>query len=456
MCASLVSVALATTALALPAQAQGPVTAQVPISAIGEDGVSGLALLSAAANGGTNVQIVVASAPADTFAVIHGGDCDAIDPAPVALLGDVSATSQVAVANAFETIADGGHVLALHAGLDLATAIGCGVIPEVVGVTPDPAPTTGAQAEGGSFTGPLTGMSIAWPATWERYEVVAVEGEDRIGLRNSPSSMLLAARIAPDEDPQACVREARQDLFDGLDAGALRDLAPHTDADGAAISGVEADRAWLAYRYVMVTQTGDADVVDYLECRRAGDVLLYILHRSPPAFYDGATEAREALLLDGLTLPSGPPAPTTPPAPTQAPATPDAACAGYEAWHDATLGRIDDLARLKSDVDEATNEAALSFDLTEYKLVLKRAVRDLARMTADQEAEAAPPAAEEAQAVAVEMFGAYEEAAQVLSDYYETSTNRATLERADRAKQAADKVEDELTDALVAVEAVCD
>jgi hypothetical protein len=58
--------------------------------------------------------------------------------------------------------------------------------------------------------------------------------------------------------------------------------------------------------------------------------------------------------------------------------------------------------------------------------------------------------------VAVEMFGAYEEAAQVLSDYYETSTNRATLERADRAKQAADKVEDELTDALVAVEAVCD
>ncbi|MFN8519439.1 MAG: hypothetical protein U0667_08645 [Chloroflexota bacterium] len=126
--ASLLSVALATAAVVAPASAQATAPTQVAIAAVGDDGVAGLALLSASPSGGTTVQIIVASAPADTFAVIHAGDCDDIDPAPVALLGDVSSTSQVSIAGPLASVADGGHVLAAHAGLDLATAVRCGTI----------------------------------------------------------------------------------------------------------------------------------------------------------------------------------------------------------------------------------------------------------------------------------------------------------------------------------------
>src|SRR5690606_26582145 len=161
-----------------------------------------LALFMPSASGGTDIQIIVAGAAPGTFAVVHRGTCDAIDPTPVALLGDISTTSQVVVANAFEALADGAHVLALHQGLELATAIGCGVIPAVAGVVTSPIPSEPPPTAGGSFTGTLTGFGIAWPAAWTRYEVVAVEGEDRIGLSNAATSMLLAAHLAPGGDPQ--------------------------------------------------------------------------------------------------------------------------------------------------------------------------------------------------------------------------------------------------------------
>lgn len=452
LAASLLSVMVVPVAAlpALPASAQAPATAQVVIDAVGTDGIDGLAILGPAADGGTDVQILVSQAPADTFAVVHAGTCDAIDATPVALLGDVSATSQVRVANAFESLADGGHVLALHAGLDLAASVGCGAIPEVVGA---PARTPQPTADGGSYTGSVTGFTIAWPAAWAPYDVVQVEGEDRVGLlQDGGTSVLVAVSRQPGADPRACVRDARQGLFDRLDQGTLEDLAPLSADDGSTIAGVETGRAWLAYRYHSIEEAGDFDVADYLECRTAGDLLVSILHRSTPETYADDAAAREELLA-GMTFPSTP----VPVVPTPTPAAPpDAACDGYEAWHDGTLDRVDQLARLKSDVDEATNDAALAFDLTEYKLTLKRAVRELAQMRTAQEGETAPEAAQEAQAVAVEMFGAYEDAAQVLSDYYETSTDRATLERANRAKSAADKLEDELTDALVGVEATCD
>ncbi len=446
--ASLLSVALATATIVASASAQDAAPTQVAIAAVGDDGVAGLALLSASPSGGTAVQIIVASAPADTFAVIHAGDCDDIDPAPVALLGDVSSTSQVSIANPLASVADGGHVLALHAGLDLATAVGCGAIPRAVGAPADPSqqPTT----QSGSFTGPVTGMTIEWPDGWQRYEVVEAADEDRIGLAKGATSVFLTVRREPGADPQACVRDAGQDLFDELDAGTLRDLEPLADADGTPISGAEPDRAWLAYRYAAILATGEADVADYLECRVAGDLRLFVLHRSTPESYAQDAVARDELLA-GVVLPSRPV-----PAPTPSPATENADCDGYASWHEATVGRTDELLQLKSDVDQATNEAVTQFDLTPYKQVLKRAVRDLARMRLAQEGESAPPAAQETQRLAVAMYAAYENAAQILSDYYETSTDRATLERADHAQKAAGAAEDEFGDALVAVEAVCE
>lgn len=296
-------------------QAPVPTVAQVVIEPVGADGVRGMALLSPMATGGTSVQLLVVGAPTDTFAVIHGGTCDAIDPTPVALLGDVSTTTQLTAATPFQTLADGGHVLALHAGLDLTRAVGCGAIP-ATSVTPV---GTEAPVAGEGFTAPDGSFAIEWPADWVPYATAPVEGESRLGLQKGATSVLLAGRIGRDPDAQACVRNARQELFDRLDAGTLRDLAPLTDGTGATISGVEDDRAWLAYRYVSVEQTGEFDVADYLECRTSGDAVVLILHRSTPDTYAASATERD-LLLARLRIPGGTgPAPTAAPGPTVAP-----------------------------------------------------------------------------------------------------------------------------------------
>lgn len=604
MCASMVSVALVVTALAMPARAQDPIAAQVVINAIGADGVSGLALLAPAADGGTSIQIIVARAPDDTFAVIHGGDCEAIDPTPVALLGDVSATSQVTVTNRFAALADGGHVLALHAGLDLTTAIGCGPIPLAEGQPP--APTEQPSTGGGEFTGQVTGFSIVWPAGWERYQVVEVEGEDRVGLQKGGSSILVAVSRRPGADAQACVRDARQTLFDRLDQGGLRDLAPMDDAAGNPISGVETDRAWLAYRYTSVEDTGEFDVTDYLECRVSGDLLVSIAHRTSPVTYVDDAAERDALLAS-LVLPTGSRAPTTepgggsytaptvgftltwdgrwseypapgleayehvglsdgpsrvavsgiidpatdalacaqdsdadfqvrasdgriadlqpltnadgsrvrggdasrawvgyrytdpasgdmvveyhecraansvvvriqhrslpevyeqeaaardallqglvlpasPPAPPSSTPNPD--CEGYQSWHDATSARMDALTQLKADADEA----AMAYDLPRYVAVLVRSTRDLQRMRSEQETGPVPPLARAANDLAVKTFEAYASASRILTEYYQSSTTTATLQRASRAQKAAEREEAQFNVALADVEAGC-
>lgn len=453
--------------MAVPrAAAQEPPTAVVTMEAMGTDGIAGLALLMPV-SGGTSVQIVVAGAPAGTLAVVHRGTCEAIDPAPVALLGDVSTTSQITVANGFGTLTDGAHVLALHAGLDLASAIACGPIPAGAGAEPSPAPSEEPPApserpssEGGSFTGPLTGFGITWPAGWTRYEVAAFEGEDRIGLSDAATSIFLAAAVAPDGDPQACVRAARQRLFDRLDAGSVRDIAPVTDTDGTIVSGAETDRAWLAYRYVSVGSDGERDLADHLECRRYADVILYLLHRSPADGYWDATAAREDLLT-GLTfggtrsapVASAGPSPAVSPsvAPPPPSATPNADCEGFAPWHAATLARIDVLTQLKAEADDA----AMAYDEPRYVAVFVRAARDLQRMRGEQERDPVPPAARDANRLAVTTFESYASAARLFAEYYQTSTTTATLQRAARAQRAAEQLEAELNVALADVEATC-
>lgn len=611
--ASLLSMALAIGTLAAPpTSAQDPVMASVLIEPVGTDGIGGLALLSPAANGGTDVQILVAGAPTQTFAVVHAGTCDAVDPTPVALLGDVSTTSQVTVANPFESLADGEHVLAVHRGLDLASAVGCGSIPAMTG-SPTPDETDPPEPPEGSYAAPDGSFAIAWPTGWQTYEVLPVEGEARIGLSNGLTSVLIAGRIEPGTDAQACVREARGDLFDRLDSGALRDLEPLTDAQGAAVSGAEAGRAWLAYRYVSVEQAGEFDVADYLECRTAGDVVVFILHRSAPATYGAASGARDALLA-GLTLgggvgprPTEAPRPTAaagggsytaptvgftltwdgrwteyaipgleryehvslsdgpsrvavsgiidpawdalacaqdsdadfqvragdgrirdleplvnpdgsrlrggdtarawigyrytdaesggavaeyhecraantvvvriqhrslpdvygqeaaardellqgltlPTAPPPAPApTPNAACDGYPAWHEATLARFDALTKLKSDVDEA----AMAYDEPRLVAAYVRASRDLQRMSGEQERDPVPPAARAANALAAEALGSFAAAARIFAEYYQSSTTTPTLQRAARAQHTAERVEADFNVALSDVEAAC-
>jgi hypothetical protein len=124
---------------ALPAfAAEAPTSVSVELAPVGPDGLGGLALL-APIEGGSSVQLLVVGAPAGTTAVVHAGDCAAIDPAPVGLLGDLGdGQLQAELPLALETLADGGHVIVLHPGLDLALALGCGAIPAVDLVAPPP------------------------------------------------------------------------------------------------------------------------------------------------------------------------------------------------------------------------------------------------------------------------------------------------------------------------------
>ena len=81
---------LGTSVSAVPAvAAEAPASVSVELAPVGPDGIGGLALLTSA-EGGSTVQLLVVGAPAGTTAVVHAGDCAAIDPAPVGLLGDLA------------------------------------------------------------------------------------------------------------------------------------------------------------------------------------------------------------------------------------------------------------------------------------------------------------------------------------------------------------------------------
>lgn len=145
---------LGTSVAAVPAiAAEAPASISVELAPLGPDGLSGLALL-APAEGGSSVQLLVVGAPAGTTAVVHAGDCAAIDPAPVGLLGDVaSGQLQTVLPLAIEALADGRHVIVLHPGLDLAVALGCGAIPAAdlgsapASAVPLPAPSAAVATE---------------------------------------------------------------------------------------------------------------------------------------------------------------------------------------------------------------------------------------------------------------------------------------------------------------------
>ena len=144
-------------AVAQAADAAAGETIQVQIEPADPSGPSGLAIM-AAVEGGTAVQVLVPGAPEGTTAVIHPGSCDAVDPTLVGLVGEIGGSAQVqaTVPVSLGELADGGHVIALHPGLDLATTIACGAIPAAeVQVPPLPLPsapavpieTTGPSAE---------------------------------------------------------------------------------------------------------------------------------------------------------------------------------------------------------------------------------------------------------------------------------------------------------------------
>ncbi len=156
---------------ALPMAAAAQSVAELPgitltIDPVGEAGISGLAILSPRQDG-TAANVLAVGAPKGTTAVIHAGACDAIDPAPVGLLGDVGAAGQLStmVPVSYGVVADGRHIVAFHPGLDLATTLGCGQIPAVAG------PSQGSKSPDGSTRQPGSWVPLRKPHSWLQHRV---------------------------------------------------------------------------------------------------------------------------------------------------------------------------------------------------------------------------------------------------------------------------------------------
>lgn len=309
----LVSLAFAVGAPSLPATAQGASPAvTVTIDAVGAGGLAGLAILAAAPTGGTSVQILVPGATSGTFAGVHAGTCDAIDPMLVALLGDVSTTAQTSTPNPFPGLADGRHVLALHEGLDLTHSVGCGAIPAIAAAAGIPPPEMDQGSDGvfalpstgGTHAAPRTGFTIAWDTRWTPYPASSSPEFERFGLTNGVSGVLFTSAPRPASyDALACARQGPTTLANAQAQGQLRGLTQLVAGDGTAVAGGDARRAWQGQRYTGVGGEIDgADVADYVECRMTDAIVVLIRHRTPFADYDREALAREELL-EGLTLP---------------------------------------------------------------------------------------------------------------------------------------------------------
>jgi hypothetical protein len=208
---------------------------QVQIEPGDPSGPSGLAIL-AADDAGTAVQVLVPGAPEGTTAVIHPGTCDAVDPTLVGLVGEIGGSAQVqsVVPVSLGVLADGGHVIALHPGLDLATTIACGAIPAVEVQVP-PLPLPSAPAVPAETVAPSAECQLVpeWIAVTERrldrvQELIAAAnkaaaGTDINAYLNSVAAYVGEVRIMAEtmlgEAVPPLATEASQELLTALQTG---------------------------------------------------------------------------------------------------------------------------------------------------------------------------------------------------------------------------------------------
>jgi hypothetical protein len=207
-----------------PAPAAGATLALEPI---GTSTVTGLAVLTPR-DADTAANLLTVGAPSGAIAVIHAGGCASIDPVPVGLLGDVGTTGQLAatVPVSFATIADGAHVLVIHPGLDLATALACGAIPRTdaplasvapsaatSSVLPTLAPTSAPTADAA-----CDGMDTWVAATLARFDAVKQMSDDLTTTMNAgmaayaqalAANALAAQRLQIDQQGYAVPASAR-------------------------------------------------------------------------------------------------------------------------------------------------------------------------------------------------------------------------------------------------------
>jgi hypothetical protein len=394
------------------------------------------------------VQLLVTGAPEGTVAVIHAGSCDEWDARPVALLGDVGAGTslQVTVPVPIDVLADGGHALLLHQGLEFATAIGCGSIPDAAFPAPEvsPIPPT-SPAMGGSYTSPRFGFSLAWDATWQEVADTPPEGVDRVSLDDGASTIDVAGYRGQDGDATACIAVWEDDLFAGVREGRVANLAPLLDVDGSRVAGGDATHAWAAYRYLLEPLT--VETADYRECwSLPGGGLVELGHATTFDEYAEEALARQALVAT-LVLPEATPPSTTPPEPAPSPvSTIDPRCVGVPAWVEATRTRLDHIVDLQAEADAFISDG----DADGYVASVGAFAGEIRTLLGEQESDLVPDAARSANEAAIATFGHYIEAGETLYRHVTVSASTGLYERfldeITAANEGAAKVRGDLGD----------
>jgi hypothetical protein len=415
------------------------------IDAVGSDGLAGLAVLTPR-DSGTAANVLAVGAPAGTTAVIHAGTCAAIDPTPVGLLGDVGAAGQLStiIPVPYTTVADGRHVVVFHAGLDLATALGCGQIPLVTTAgTPGPG---GSQAPAASasaakrYDSSTYGFGIGWAAPWTQLGLEAVAGIDAVRLSDGVSEVVVAGHQQAGGDATACVRDWEGRLLDSLRASRISDLAPVAGPDS---DPGDAQRARGAYQFSLLTVGAPArNIIERVDCRRlSSGAVLELTIDIPADAIDAETAAVDALLA-GLTtsavvvtstptaVPATPAPPT--PAPTAAPTpTADAGCASMDTWVPATLARIDQLKGLAADAGTAMNSGmeAYARQLADNSLSVQQLLQA-------QRLDAVPAAVQKVQEDLLRMYQLLADAYDLLSQAYRSGDTSLLQQGLGKANEA--------------------
>jgi hypothetical protein len=136
------SLAVALVAASAATAAEAPSSPiQVRLGPSEPTGPGGLAILTAA-DTATTVQVLVTDAPEGAIATIHPGTCAELGSDIIGLVGELGASgqAQAIIPLPLTSLADGGHAVALHPGLDLTITLACGAIPAVAPLPPAPEP----------------------------------------------------------------------------------------------------------------------------------------------------------------------------------------------------------------------------------------------------------------------------------------------------------------------------
>jgi hypothetical protein len=420
------------------AQSDPQTAATLTLDPVDGGTVTGLAVLTAR-DADTAANVLAVGAPAGAIAVIHGGTCAAIDPAPVGLLGDVGTTGQLAVTVplAFASIADGTHVVVLHPGLDLGTTLACGAIPAIAtgsGIG-SPAPVASGDRATNGFMSSTFGFRVDWSEPWQRIPQDSAPGIEGVRLGNGTSEVGIAGVPVEGGDATACIRAWEGRLLDQLRTGGIADLVPATAADGTPVTAGDASTAGGAFQFRLTGGThAGTDVVEQADCRRLSDAaVLEITSDIPLAERDGQTPLVDALVdrvvVSGapavpIDVPATPAVATPPPTPaTTAAPTTDAACVGMDAWVRDTLARFDELKRIGDELN-----TAMSAGMQAYAQQLADDSLAIQQLLQAQQQGAVPAAVKDIQPDLVTMFQKLADAYDLMSQAY-TSGNTGLLQQ---------------------------